>query len=144
MVRKRKVLLIEDEKIDALGVGRVLKELYPAVLLEVLNTGEQALDWISRFRQDGEKIALILMDMTLPRMNGLELLSEIKRNKDLASAPVVVLSGSDNPKAVQNAYQSGACAYILKRPQFEEMKQVLANIFNFWLDANILFAEGTA
>jgi two-component system response regulator len=144
VIRKRKVLLIEDEKIDALGVGRVLKELYPAVLLEVLNNGEQALDWISRFRQDSEKISLILMDMTLPRMNGLELLSEIKRNKDLAGSPVVVLSGSDSPKAVQNAYDSGACAYILKKPQFDEMKLVLANTFNFWLDSNLLFSESSA
>jgi two-component system response regulator len=144
LIRRRKVLLIEDEKIDALGVGRVLKELYPAVLLEVLNTGEQALDWIGRFHLDGEKIALILMDMTLPRMNGLELLPEIKRNKDLAGSPVIILSGTDSPKAVHAAYESGACAYILKRPQFDEMKKVLANIFNFWLDANLLFNEGCA
>ncbi|MBV9435929.1 MAG: response regulator, partial [Acidobacteria bacterium] len=77
-MRKSKVLLIEDEKLDALAIGRVLKQLYPEVLLEILQTGEQALDWISRFRQDGEKICLIVMDMTLPRMEGLELISEIK------------------------------------------------------------------
>ena len=135
---KSKVLLIEDEKIDALGVGRVLKELYPSVLLEVINTSEQAIEWILRFRQDRDRVALILMDMTLPRMHGLELLPEIKRNKDLASTPVVILSGNDSPEAIRNAYQSGACAYILKHSEFKEMRQLLTRIFDFWLNANVL------
>ncbi|MBV9072133.1 MAG: response regulator [Acidobacteria bacterium] len=107
-MRKSKVLLIEDEKLDALAIGRVLKQLYPEVLLEILQTGEQALDWISRFRQDGEKICLIVMDMTLPRMEGLELISEIKANPDLAYAPIVVLSGNDSPTAIRHAYKSGS------------------------------------
>jgi CheY-like chemotaxis protein len=135
---KRKVLLIEDEKIDAISVGRVLKELYPSVLLEVVHTGEQALEWIQRFRQDGERVALILMDMTLPRMHGLELLPEIKRNKDLASTPVVILSGNDSPEAVRQAYHSGACAYVLKQPELQQMQKVLIPMFDFWLNANIL------
>jgi CheY-like chemotaxis protein len=128
---KRKVLLIEDEKIDAISVGRVLKELYPSVLLEVVHTGEQALEWIQRFRLDGERVALILMDMTLPRMHGLELLLEIKRNKDLASTPVVILSGNDSPEAVRQAYHSGACAYVLKQPELQQMQKVLIPMFDF-------------
>jgi CheY-like chemotaxis protein len=137
-LRKSKVLLIEDEKIDALGVGRVLKELYPSVLLEVLTTGEHALDWIGRFRQDGETIALILMDMTLPRLEGLELLPQIRKNPSLVHTPVVVLSGNDSQAAVQNAYRSGACAYIVKRSELAEMKRILGHMFSFWLDGNVL------
>lgn len=137
-MEKTKVLLIEDEKIDALGVGRVLKELYPTVLLEVVTTGEQAIDWIHRFRKGRERVALILMDMTLPRMGGLQLLPAIKANEDLAHAPVVMLSGSDNPQAIRSAYDSGACAYILKSAQFSDMRQTLARVFDFWLGTNVL------
>jgi CheY-like chemotaxis protein len=136
-VPKSKVVLIEDDKVDALGVGRVLKELYPTVLLEVLSTGEQALDWIHRFRQNGESIVLILMDMTLPRMEGLTLISRIKINRDLAHTPIVVLSGNESPQAIRHAYESGACAYIAKRQHSNEMKPVLSNMFKFWLEHNV-------
>jgi len=81
------------------------------------------------------------MDMTLPRMHGLELLPEIRKNPDLAHSPVIVLSGSDNPDAVRNAYHSGACAYIMKRPEFADMKDVLTRIFDFWLGANVLLQQ---
>ncbi len=81
------------------------------------------------------------MDMTLPRMHGLELLPEIRKNPDLAHSSVIVLSGSDNPDAVRNAYLSGACAYIMKRPEFADMKDVLTRIFDFWLGANVLLQE---
>ena len=136
-MRKNKVLLIEDEKLDALGVGRVLKELYPSVLLEVLATGEQAIDWIHRFRQNGELIVLILMDMTLPRMEGLTLISQIKAHKDLAYTPIVILSGNDSFKAIQYAYQSGASAYLVKRQELNDSKRMLASIFHFWIENNV-------
>ena len=142
-MQKSKVLLIEDEKIDALGVGRVLKELYPSVLLEVISTGEQALDWIHRYRKNDETMVLVLMDMSVPRMDGLTLISEIKANKDLAFTPVVVLSGNDSSGAIQNAYESGACAYIVKRQELKEMKRILSNTFTFWLENNALHRMGS-
>lgn len=138
MPHRLKVVLIEDEKIDVMGVGKVLKEFHPHVLLEVVGTGEQALEWIHRFRQDGERVALILMDMTLPRMHGLDLLSPIKKNPDLTATPVVVLSGNDSSEAIRLAYQSGACAYVVKKSEFAEMKNVLRRVFDFWLRANTL------
>jgi CheY-like chemotaxis protein len=137
-VSKRKVLLIEDEKIDATGVGRVLKEFYPEVLLEVLTTGEHAIEWIHRFRQNGEEIALILMDMTLPRMDGLRLIPELRNHRDLRHTPIVVLSGNQSPTAIQHAYDSGACAYVVKRSAFADTKTALACMFHFWLGQNLL------
>lgn len=136
MLKQCKVLLVEDEKIDAIGVGRVLKEFYPAVRLEILGTGEQALEWVHRYRHDGQRIALILMDMSLPRMHGLELISEIRTNKDLSHAPVVVLSGNDAADAIQHAYRSGACGYVVKQTDFREMNKILQRTFDFWLGTN--------
>ena len=136
MLKQRKVLLVEDEKIDAIGVGRVLKEFYPSVRLEIVSTGEQAVEWVHRYRHDGERIALILMDMSLPRLSGLELIAEIKGNKDLSDAPVVVLSGNDRTDAIQHAYRSGACAYLVKRTDFREMNKILQRTFDFWLGTN--------
>jgi two-component system response regulator len=138
-----KVLLIEDERVNALGVGRVLKELFPAIGFEVVSTGEQAIEWIHRFRHNETRVFLILMDMTLQRMEGLKLLPEIKSNPHLTHTPVVIFSGNESPKAIEHAYQSGACAYIFKKTDATQMKRTLANIFNFWLDTNVLFPRPT-
>ena len=138
MPKQRKVLLVEDEKIDAASVGRVLKERYPSVLLELVSTGEQALEWVNRFHPERERVALILMDMAFPRMHGLELIAELKKHKELADTPIVVLSGNESPEAVRLAYDSGACAYVVKQADFNEMKQALSRLFDFWLGANIL------
>jgi CheY-like chemotaxis protein len=136
---RKKVLVIEDEKIDALRVAKVIREEFPNVGIEVVANGEQALDWIQRFRPlSGESIVLVLMDLTMPRMSGLDLISEFKANPFLKSAPVVILSGSDNPEAVKSAYASGACGYLLKQGESAGMHLLLKQAFDYWLHANLL------
>ena len=136
---RKKLLVVEDEKIDALSIGRVLKRQFPDVTLEIVTNGEQALDWIQRFRPDSnESIFLVLMDLTIPRMSGLDLISEFRRNIYLRSTPIVILSGSDNPAAINSAYSSGACGYLVKPSTSAEMTDVLSKTLNYWLDANRL------
>ncbi len=139
---RKKMLVIEDEKIDALGIGRVLKKEFPNVALEVVTNGEQALDWIQRFRPDPEEsVFLVLMDLTMPRMSGLDLISEFKRHAQLHSTPIVILSGSDSPSAISSAYGLGACGYLVKPSTSAEMSDLLSKTLNYWLNANRLPAE---
>ena len=134
---RKKMLVIEDERIDALSIGQVLKQQFPNTELEVVTNGEQALDWIHRFRPSSEeKLFLILMDLTIPRMSGLDLISEFKAHSHLQYAPIVILSGSDNPQAINAAYKSGACGYVVKPDTMDEMRGVLKNTLNYWLEAN--------
>ncbi|HWC19563.1 MAG TPA: response regulator [Terriglobales bacterium] len=136
---RKKLLVVEDEKIDALSIGRVLKQQFPNVSLEIVTNGELALDWIQRFRHDpNEAVCLILMDLTMPRMSGLDLVSEFKRHEYLRHAPIVILSGSNNPKAIQSAYDSGACGYLVKPATSVEMRDLLSKTLTYWLDANQL------
>jgi CheY-like chemotaxis protein len=136
---RKKMLVIEDEKIDALSIGRALKNQFPRVTLEIVTNGEQALDWIHRFRADpDETIFLILMDLTIPRMSGLDLISEFKGHPQLRTVPIVILSGNDSPRAIESAYSSGACGYVVKPGVAAEMLDVLGKTLNYWLDANRL------
>ena len=136
---RKKMLVIEDEKIDAISIGQVLKQQFPGIELEVVTNGEQALDWIQRFRPDANEIlSLVLMDLTIPRMSGLDLISEFKAHQNLAGVPIVILSGSESPQAINAAYQSGACGYVVKPNTSAEMRGVLRKTLDYWLDANRL------
>ena len=133
---RKKVLVIEDEKIDALRIGRVISQQFPGVSLEILTTGEQALDWLQRFRTDDAVLQLVLMDLTIPRVHGLELLSEFKRNELVKDVPIVVLSGNEDPEAISIAYSSGAFGYVVKPATAAEMATTLASVLDFWLNVN--------
>jgi CheY-like chemotaxis protein len=136
---RKKMLVVEDEKIDALSIGRVLKQQYPDAELEIIMNGEQALDWIQRFRPDPDQtLLLILMDLTIPRMSGLDLISEFKGHAHLRGVPIVILSGSDNPDAIKSAYASGASGYVVKPGTSVEMRGLLRKTLDYWLDANRL------
>jgi CheY-like chemotaxis protein len=139
---RKKMLVIEDEKIDAISIGRVLKQQFPNVTLEILTNGEQALDWIQRFRPDTEEsISLVVMDLTIPRMSGLDLISEFKGHAQLRRVPIVIFSGNDSPQAIGSAYASGASGYLVKPGSSAEMLEVLRKTLNYWLDANRLPAQ---
>jgi len=133
---RKKLLVIEDEKIDALRIGRVISHQFPGVSLEVLTTGEQALDWLHRFRAGDDVLQLVLMDLTIPRVHGFELLTEFKRNDLLKDVPIVVLSGNEDPEAIRIAYAAGAFGYVVKPATASEMAVTLAGVLDFWLNVN--------
>ncbi len=132
----KKVLVIEDEKIDALHIGRAISAQFQGVSLEILTTGEQALDWLQRYRGGDGALSLVLMDLSIPRMHGLELLPEFKRNEFTKDIPIVILSGSEDPEAIRLTYGAGASAYVVKPATAEEMSAALASTLDFWLNVN--------
>jgi hypothetical protein len=133
---RKKVLIIEDEKIDVLSIGRVINQEFPGVFVEVLTNGEQALDWLHRFQAGENVVSLVLMDLNVPRMHGLTLLTEFKRHEFLREIPIVVLSGNEDPEAIRLAYGAGASGYVLKRATASEMTAALSTTLNFWLNVN--------
>ena len=136
---RKKMLVIEDEKIDAVSIGQVLKQQFPDTELEVVTNGEQALDWIHRFRPSAaETLFLIMMDLTIPRMSGLDLVSEFKAHPFLHHVPIVILSVNESPQAINSAYKSGACGYVVKPDNVAEMRGVLRKTLDYWLEANRL------
>ena len=135
----KKMLVVEDEKIDVLRISQALSQDFPDVELEVVGNGEQALDWVHRFNPaENQRPLLIFMDLTIPRMSGLDLISEFKKNAHLRNAPIVILSAHDSQRAIQSAYSSGASGYVVKPDSSAEMQKVVKKTLEYWLTANRL------
>jgi chemotaxis family two-component system response regulator Rcp1 len=134
--REVHILLIEDNEGDIVLAKEALKEARIKNKITVMTDGEQALKFL--FRQDIYKDArypdLILLDMNLPKVDGMEVLARIKADERLRIIPVVMLTTSVSEKHINDAYQNYVNCYINKPIALEEFILVIRNIESFWLN----------
>jgi chemotaxis family two-component system response regulator Rcp1 len=127
------ILLVEDNEGDIVLAREALKEARIGNRITVITDGEKALEYL--FRNDNNrKPDLILLDMNLPKVNGLEVLAKIKADEALKIIPVVMLTTSTSEKDVLDAYRNYVNCYINKPIDLEEFIVVIRNIENFWLN----------
>lgn len=132
----RPVLLVEDNPVDLDLTLRAFlrRKLINPVL--VARDGEEALEWVPKW-ESGEPVPLvILLDLKLPRVNGLEVLARLKSIPVSRSIPVVVLTSSAEDRDITEAYQLGANSYIVKPVDFEKFLEVTAQIEIYWCATN--------
>jgi chemotaxis family two-component system response regulator Rcp1 len=129
------ILLVEDNPSDVMLTQIAMKECKIANHLQVASDGEEALR-ILRGQEGGNSLRpdLILLDLNLPRMDGRELLSELKKDESLCAIPVVVLTTSDAERDVLQSYQLHANAYITKPIDMDQFVRVVRAIDEFWFD----------
>ncbi len=134
------VLLIEDNPSDVRLTQEALREAPMGVHLSVANDGVEALQFLRKTGkyENAPRPDLILLDLNLPRMNGPEVLSNIKSDPDLKCIPVVVMTTSSEPYDVEKIYSLNANCYITKPLRFEGFMDLLRSIENFWLKAVVL------
>jgi CheY-like chemotaxis protein len=135
------ILLIEDSAEDAELTMRVFKEKNLANQLVWLKNGALALDFLfSRGAYNGrdpvQMPRLVLLDLNLPKVGGLEVLREMKSNPRTRSIPVVMLSSSTQDKDILQSYDLGVNSYVSKPVQFEEFASVVAQMGLYWLLIN--------
>ncbi len=134
------ILLIEDNDGDVRLTREALNEGRIRNRLNVVNDGEQALAYLRR--QGGHAGAprpdLILLDLNLPRLDGREVLAEIKGDPELKQIPVVVLTNSRAEQDLLRAYDLHANCFISKPVAFEEFIDVVRSIEDFWLTIVVL------
>lgn len=133
---KRPVLLVEDNPVDLdLTLRAFSKRKFLNPLLTARD-GEEALAWIEKWR-NGEPLPLvILLDLKLPRVHGLEVLAQLKSDQLSRSIPVVVLTSSAEDRDVAEAYRLGANSYIVKPVDFEKFLRVTEQIEIYWCATN--------
>lgn len=132
----RPILLIEDNPMDVDLTLRAFKKRNITNPILVARDGEEALGWLPRW-QAGEPLpAVILLDLKLPRVSGLDVLSQIKANSKFATIPVVVLTSSSEDQDVKSAYKLGANSYIVKPVDFEKFMEVVSHIEIYWILLN--------
>lgn len=129
------ILLIEDDRVDIMTVQRALKKNEILNPLHIARTGLEAL---SMLRGDAgcEKIspppALILLDLNLPKMSGIEFLHELRSDPELKDLHIIVLTSSNEPKDRAAAFKYDVDDYIVKPHSFDEFTRAMATILAFW------------
>ncbi len=125
-----KILLIEDDEVDALAVKRALdKLLIKKKLIHTMN-GEEAVTYI--LDKSISNPSIILLDLNMPIMNGLEFLEERKKSLEFSRIPTVVLTTSNYDVDLQMAYDLGASGFMVKPIDFDEFINMMSVIMAYW------------
>jgi CheY-like chemotaxis protein len=135
------ILLVEDNPTDAELTIRALKKHNLANKLVWLKDGEQALDFVFGTGAFAERDVMrpprvILLDLRLPKVDGLEVLQKIKTDERTKLIPVVVVSSSTQDKDIVESYRLGVNSYVSKPVQFEEFAKVVSQLGLYWLLIN--------
>jgi two-component system response regulator len=128
------VLLVDDDEADIALITQAFAEHQARVNLHVANDGVQALAFLRREEQYARvpRPDLILLDLNMPRMDGRELLAEVKSDSDLATIPVVMLTTSDQPGDIAASYAGHANAYVTKPIDLVDLDAAIAKIYDFY------------
>ena len=130
MRNSKPILLVDDDRADAMMVRRAFRELEVTNPLVNPNNGEEALEYL---RDDGnKKPCVILLDSNMPKMNSIDFLRIIKANEALKEIPVVVLTTSKNNQHARESLNLGATGHIVKPADWENLAETIRVIDSYW------------
>ncbi len=130
MDQEIKIMLVEDNPEDAAFTQRVLKLNRLHKDLVLATCGRKAMEALERGRKDGNLPDLILLDINLPDISGIELLTYIKKNLPFCKIPVVILTGSNEDQDIQKSYDLGASSYLVKPISNDALMLVVEKLFH--------------
>jgi CheY-like chemotaxis protein len=122
--------MLEDDKIDVMSIRRAIEKLKITNPLVVCENGEKGLDYLNN--SDNKRPCLILLDMNMPKMNGIEFLRIIKSHEQLKVLPVVVLTSSKEEQDKFESFGLGVAGYIIKPTDPQSFVDVLHVIDIYW------------
>ena len=128
----RPILLIEDNPMDEDLTRRAFARRKVINPIVVARDGEEALDYLNRWEAGNPLPVVILLDINLPKVNGLEILRRYKASSFVRKVPIIVLTSSAEDRDIQTAYQLGANSYIVKPVDFEKFLEVAGQIDLYW------------
>jgi len=127
------ILLVEDNPADIRLTQEVFRDCKMANRLQVARDGLEAMELLRDKTGDGVMPDLILLDLNMPRMDGREVLEELKKDQRLKTIPVIVLTTSEAEQDILRSYQLGTNAYITKPVDLGQFVRVVRTIDDFWL-----------
>jgi two-component system response regulator len=136
MPADKDILLAEDNPSDAELIIETLSELVPAERIHRVHDGVEALDFLARAEAARPRIGLVLMDIKLPRIDGLQVLERLRGTATGRLVPVVMLTSSRVPRDVTAAYSLGINGYVQKPVEFARFRDVIRCLGQFWLTIN--------
>lgn len=125
------ILLVEDDIVDQMTVKRALKDINVTNPLRITNNGEEALEYLSN--EKNELPGIILLDLNMPRMNGIEFLRIVKTDNRIKRIPVVVLTTSKEEPDRVNTFDLGIVGYMIKPVDYLQFVKVIKTINLYWM-----------
>lgn len=123
------ILLIEDDTIEVMKFNRVVASLSQQHCIKAVTNGEEAMLYL----EQSEKLPdIILLDLNMPKLNGIELLGLLKENKRLECIPAIVLTTSSNPTDISSCSSIGAAGYVIKPLKYEDYVDRIKSILGYW------------
>lgn len=140
-MKSKSILLVEDNQQDELLILRALRKINLINEVEVVRDGQQAVDFLfatGEFsqRQGDELPAVVLLDIGLPRLSGLEVLARLRADARTHLLPVVILTSSDEERDRLKSYENGANSFVRKPLDFTEFAETVARLGIYWLATN--------
>ncbi len=126
----RPILLVEDDQVDRMTVKRAVRKLKIGNKLQTADNGEVALEHLENNRDNLP--CIILLDINMPRMNGIEFLKIIKQDDDFKSIPVIILTTSEEEKDRYESFNLSIAGYVVKPVDFDAFIQVMDVIQKYW------------
>lgn len=141
MTQSYDLILVEDNASDAELAIRILRKIGLGEKLLHIEDGEALLEYVfgtGRYsdRNMAENPKLIIMDLKMPKVNGLEALQKIKEGVHTRYIPVVLLTSSNEENDLRSAYALGVNSFVVKPLEFEDYVKVISSISNYWLQIN--------
>ncbi|WP_260293128.1 response regulator [Sedimenticola hydrogenitrophicus] len=141
-MNEKMILLVEDNPQDELLTLRALRNAKLANRVEVVRDGQQALDYLFQEGEFADRAGpalptVVMLDIGLPRLSGLEVLERLRGDPRTALLPVVILTSSDDEQDRLRSYESGCNSFVRKPVAFAEFAETVAHLGIYWLATNI-------
>jgi len=130
------ILLVEDDEVDVMNVQRAFNRNQIASSIHHASNGQEALDMLRSHGTPATKLPrerlITLLDLNMPRMNGIEFLKAVREDPALCSMPIIVLTTSDEERDRVDAYRFNVAGYILKPVTFDKFVSVVSRLSQYW------------
>lgn len=136
MRKARKIVLAEDSKADFEIMKNAFDDLTMGLELIHVNDGQELMDFLNQ--ETLSKVAVVMLDLDMPNLDGMEVLKTLYDDEELKKVPVVVFSAISDQPTILSCYDHGANAFVQKPNTAEEYGTTLSAIANFWADINVL------
>jgi CheY-like chemotaxis protein len=138
--RHKPILIVDDSEEDNELILRALRSMPMDNELMVLNDGAEALDWLHRRERFASRTnsdpVLIMLDVKMPKVDGIEVLRQVKSSPTLKCIPIVMMTSSDLDRDIIESYELGANAYVVKPVEMDKFLEAVRQIAAFWVVLN--------
>ena len=131
MTAQLNILLVEDDEVDVMNIQRAFKLNHITNPLYIASNGIEALEVLRRDDMPRDR-RIVLLDLNMPRMNGIEFLQELRADPELSHIPVVVLTTSNDDRDKVLAYDMNVAGYLLKPVRFTEFSDLMVTLNKYW------------